>query len=85
MIAEDEEDDPRLGPEDRTLRCSICALDWPFREEYAECPSCGETTTPFSYMKPMDDDEARSLKRHYEFERFYEKWDAEQPAERLCP
>lgn len=77
-----EEDGP-AQPTDRTFRCSICALDWPAHPQYADCPACHEPTTPFSHMKPMDPTEAEKLRLHYEFEAFYEKWDAERPPERL--
>lgn len=87
MLAEDDEDEPRGGAtaNDRSLRCSICALDWPPYEGFLECPSCGEPTTPFSHMIPMSVEEAQRLKLHYEFEAFYEKWDSSRPPERLNP
>lgn len=69
-----------------TLRCSICALNWPVDEDdYSECPQCGQPTSPISNVKSMPKAEAKSLKLHLDFERFYDEWDAEQPPERLDP
>lgn len=68
------------------LRCSICGLDWPVAAEYQKCPSCLEKTDRISNCDPMSDDDAHSLKAHYDFERFYEEWDDKQPPlEERCP
>jgi hypothetical protein len=66
-------------------RCSICAADWPHRDDFKKCPECGERTSPVSNIDAMDLREAMSRKRSAEFERFYEKWDATHPPERLEP
>lgn len=69
----------------RSLRCSLCSLNWPFTEAYAECPQCGDETSTMYRAEPMDADEARSLAAHATFERYYEEYDAQQPPERLVP
>jgi hypothetical protein len=64
-------------------RCSLGCETWPNTEEYALCPQCGSPTSKFRGVEPLDEEEARSLKLHFEFEKFYEKWcrDREQPLE----
>lgn len=54
-------------------RCTICANDYPSTNEYKTCPVCEERTSRFSNITPMPDDEARSIKLHAEFERYYEQ------------
>lgn len=58
---------------DHTFRCSLCSLDWPMTPEYKLCKKCGERTTPFSNIEHMPVAEAKSLTRHFDFERYYEK------------
>lgn len=67
-------------------RCSICGTDWPLDDAYEMCPSpncVGLKTDPVSNITPLPDAEALSMKNHFDFERFYEKWDESQPASRL--
>lgn len=66
-------------------RCSICAINWPLTGEYKKCPACLEETSRIGNIRAIDDDEAQSLKNHFEFDRFYEEWDENQPPERLLP
>lgn len=68
-------------------RCSICSIDWPDSKEYKICPSCldEDGTDRCKDVTPMDAAEAKSLRLHLEFERFYEKWDREHDPERLVP
>lgn len=54
-------------------RCSTCGIDWPLNSDYRRCPSCKDKTSPISNIEALDDDEAKSLKAHYEFEHYYEK------------
>lgn len=54
-------------------RCSIGCETWPDDVLYARCPTCGEDTTRYKNVSPLDPDEARSLLLHAEFERYYEK------------
>jgi hypothetical protein len=58
-------------------RCSNCGLNWPdVWKDYRKCPKCEGDLDP-SGSDPMEDDEARSLKNHLEFERYWEKWELE--------
>lgn len=66
-------------------RCSICSLDWPDSDHYDECPQCEEDTRRFSNASPMPDDEAKSLRLHLEFDKFYDEWDAKKDPARLDP
>lgn len=65
------------------LRCSTCAVDWPAHaREYGRCPACLEPTAPLcgSCVEPLDPAEARSIRLHHEFERFYAAWTREDAA-----
>jgi hypothetical protein len=56
------------------LRCSLRGIDWPYDpEHYAQCPSCLEPTSPVADdgAQPLEPLEARSIRLHHEFERFY--------------
>jgi hypothetical protein len=53
-------------------RCGIGCESWPDDDEYAVCPRCGEETERYRNLNPLDEDEARSIKLHLEFEEFYE-------------
>jgi hypothetical protein len=68
-----------------TLRCTMCALNWPLDEDYELCPSCLEPTDRIGNVKAMPEDEALAMKIDYDFERFYEDWDEKHPPERLEP
>jgi hypothetical protein len=54
-------------------RCSMCGITWP--TEFEKCYQCGgETSLSRSTDGPsITFDEARSMKNHYEFERYLEK------------
>lgn len=69
------------------LRCSMCGIDWPNNDLYDICPVCQDEdgTDPCNDGNPLSAKEALSMKRHAEFERFYDEWDATRPAERLSP
>lgn len=67
------------------FRCSICALNYPLKKDYQQCPQCFQETTKFNNLKPISIDEARSIKLHSEFERFYAEWDADHDPDRLEP
>ena len=57
-------------------RCSICGISWPLDDEFKRCygENCGRKTDPVSNVNPdMSMLEALSMKRHYKFERHYEK------------
>ena len=56
-----------------SLRCSICAINWPRTADYAKCPTCEGKTDVLGNATPIDLAEATSLKNHAEFERFYAK------------
>lgn len=64
-------------------RCSVCSVNWPATSDYLLCPECEAATTRFSNIRCIPIKKAKSLRLHAEFERFYEKWDAERPPERL--
>lgn len=54
-------------------RCSTCSHYWPLEKEYKMCPECLEPCSTFRNATPMEDDEARSLKLHFDFDRYYEE------------
>lgn len=66
-------------------RCSICSLNFPTEDDYDKCPQCLLETSRFNNLKPMDADEAHSIKAHSDFERFYAEWDAKSDPDRLEP
>lgn len=55
-----------------SLRCSVCANDYPPEADYIECPVCHEETWPTTYAEPMEADEATKLLRADQFERYLE-------------
>lgn len=65
------------------LRCSLCGLNWPLDNAYRECAQCGEPTSRSRNVTVMKSADAVSLKAHLDFERYYEKWDSDHPADRL--
>lgn len=63
-----------VQPEGLALRCSICGIDWPpDLAQYRLCPSCLEATHAVvgDGVEPLDSRDARSVRLHLEFERFY--------------
>jgi hypothetical protein len=53
-------------------RCDLGCESWPDADEFSKCLRCGGPTTRYSNLQPLSLAEARSIKRHVEFERFYE-------------
>lgn len=69
-----------------SLRCSMCALNFPDDKRFKKCLSCDEPTDRIGNVTPMPMEEAESMLKHKQFEEFYEKWDREQPPlEERCP
>ena len=65
------------------LRCSTCGVDWPpHARDYARCPACLKPTDLVggNGVRPLDLTEARSIRLHHEFERFYTAWNGEDAA-----
>ena len=76
-------DDPGPQITSSALRCSMCGTDWPPQvHDYARCPACLEPTAPIcgSGVEPLDSAEARSIRLHHEFDRFYAAWRRENAA-----
>jgi len=59
-----------------SMRCSPCGINWPRIADFCKCPECGGDTSVMN-STPLPLAEAYSLKRHAEFERYFEKWDRE--------
>lgn len=59
-------------------RCELGCETWPDDNRYNKCPTCGEDTTRYKGVTPLEQDEAN----HAEFLAFYEEWD-KRPAVRL--
>ena len=55
----------------RGRRCALGCQSWPLSDDYKACPSCGEETKVYRNLNILDDDEARSIKLHIEFEDYY--------------
>ena len=55
-------------------RCDPGCESWPDSDDYKRCPTCGEKTTRYSNLRPLDEGEAHSLKAQGEFKVFYEVW-----------
>jgi hypothetical protein len=77
----------RAGPKPEitrsALRCSLCGVDWPpYARDYGRCPACLERTDPVcgSGVHSLDPIEARSIRLHHEFERFYASWNTQDAA-----
>lgn len=63
-------------------RCQICGIDWPDLADYIDCPKCETMTRRFKDVRPLDIFEAMSLKKHVEFDAFYDNvWLPEHPVE----
>lgn len=52
-------------------RCDTGCESWPDDDSYKRCPMCGDRTSRYSNLRPLDADEARSLKLTLEFESMY--------------
>lgn len=58
-------------------RCETCAVDWPITDDFEICPDCQQPTEASAGLEPMDIETAQSLKRHFDFERYYDnEWPA---------
>ena len=55
-------------------RCAIGCESWPDEDDYKTCPICGEVTTRYNNLLPLDSEEAASVANHARFEEFYENW-----------
>lgn len=67
-------------------RCSLCLISWPNKDDFDICPQCEGATELFRNTRPeMSLAEAYDQKRHHDFERFYEEWDAARDPKRLRP
>jgi hypothetical protein len=54
--------------------CKNCGIDWPNHLlQYKVCPKCEGKLAGIVDGTPLPKDEALSLKRHCEFERYYQK------------
>lgn len=67
----------------RGRRCDLGCESWPPLELYAKCLHCGEPTKVYGNLQPLDEDEAKSILLHKEFETYYERYCAlnDQPVE----
>lgn len=61
------ENDRRWG-----RRCDVGCESWPDHDDYRVCLVCGEETTRYSNLLPIDEEEAQSLKRTLDFEEYYQ-------------
>lgn len=52
-------------------RCEVGCESWPDEDVYELCPVCGEPTTQYSNLRPLPEDEARTLRLQLEFEAYY--------------
>ncbi len=62
-------------------RCDLGCDSWPDDEDYKRCPICGEETTRYNNLRPLPEDEARSVKAHHEFEAMYSALDRHRDGE----
>jgi hypothetical protein len=60
-------------------RCPIGCFTWPDDEKYRVCPECGDETTRFRGVQPLDEEQATMLR----WEAFYREWDEKMPGVRL--
>lgn len=66
--------------------CDTCEIDWPIAFVYEECPSCVMPTTLRFSVECMHAVEAASLRKWFEFERYYASYDiTNPPLEVRCP
>lgn len=54
-------------------RCDMGCESWPDDKKYEKCPVCGQETTRFSNLRPLDNSEAA----HAAFEAYYAKIEAQ--------
>lgn len=53
----------------KSLRCGICATNFPPLEKYRTCPQCDEATSPMYQAEPISREEAHRMWCYAEFER----------------
>lgn len=58
-------------------RCKSCLVNYPKVGDYQVCPTCEEGCDGMANATPITVDEAQSIARHAQFNREYEKYDAE--------
>lgn len=52
-------------------RCDLGCESWPDDDDYDTCPVCGEPTERFSNLRPLSDDDAKSMRLILNFEQYY--------------
>lgn len=52
-------------------RCDLGCESWPPDDEFENCPICGQPTTRYSNLYPLDLDEALAIKGRLDFDDFY--------------
>jgi len=52
-------------------RCTVCGISWP--SKYARCYQCGGPIDFHRGAPSITEEEAKSMKNHYEFEKYLEK------------
>jgi hypothetical protein len=58
------------------FRCGDCGISWPPHKDYRKCPACEQRTVERVKGTALPLNEARTLARKAEFERYYAKHDA---------
>lgn len=68
-------------------RCEVGCESWPDDDIYDTCPVCGEPTERFSNLRPISEEEARSMRLTLEFEQYYIDYcnDRRQPLDGALP
>lgn len=68
-------------------RCDLGCETWPDEPLYAKCLECGEPTTRYRNVHPIDHEEAQSRLLHQQFEMYYERYCAQRgvPADGPLP
>lgn len=59
--------------EDIGRRCPRGCATWPDEDEFATCPKCHRRTRRYRGAHPLSSDEAVSLVKHIEFDRYYDE------------
>jgi len=58
-------------PGEQGWRCSICGVTWPWTFP-RKCYRCGGKTDPCQNRPTITEDEAQSMRNHYNFDRYLE-------------
>ena len=62
-------------------RCQIGCESWPDDDAYDMCPRCGEPTTRYTNLRPLDVFEAHAIASRLDFEDYYtHEWPEERAA-----